>query len=43
MKKIIAGDKEFLLTSAVKFVDVPQYDELTPENVIHTCKLEPNA
>ena len=34
MKKIIKGDKSFLLTKDVLFVDVPHFDELKPENII---------
>ena len=40
MKKIIKGEKKYLLTKDVIFVDVPHYDELKPENVIEKCHLE---
>ena len=40
MKKIIKGEKKFLLTKDVKFVDVPLYDELKPENVIEKANLK---
>ena len=40
MKKIIKGEKKFLLTKDAIFVDVPHYDELKPENVIEKYNLE---
>ena len=40
MKKIIKGEKKYLLTKDVVFVDVPLYDELKPENVIDKSNLK---
>ena len=34
MKDIISGNKEFLKTNEVSYVDVPMFDELKPENII---------
>ena len=34
MKNIISGNKDFLKTGAIQFVDVPQFDELKPENFL---------
>ena len=35
MKSIISGDREFFRMQNVKFVHVPHYDELSPENVLY--------
>ena len=40
MKKIIKGEKNFLFTKEIRFVEVPQYEELKPENVIDFCGLK---
>ena len=40
MKKIMAGEKKFLLTKDILFVEVPHYEELRLENVILSCGLK---
>ena len=34
MKQIISGAREYMLMKNVKFVHVPHFDELAPENVL---------
>ena len=40
MKTLLNGEREFIKTAKVKFVDVPLYDELKTENVIKKLNIK---